>query len=148
MIGNTEECLHFIFNADKNKIYEIKEYKRKRTLNANAYAWQLIGQIADVLRSSKDEVYLLMLKRYGQSQLISVLEDADITDYVKYFDVVGNSMLNGKKFIHYRIYKGSSQYDTREMAILIDGIVSEAKELEIETLPPAEVERLKSMWRE
>lgn len=32
------------------------------------------------------------------------------------------------------------------MAKLIDGVVSECKELEIETLPPHELERLKEEW--
>ena len=148
MIGNAEECMHFLFNADKTKTYEVKEHKFKRSLNANAYAWQLIGQMADVLLNDKEGIYIMMLKRYGQSEIISVLEDADISDYVKYYEILGESVLNGKNFIHYRIYKGSSQYNTKEMAVLIDGIVSEAKELGIETLPPDEIKRLKDMWRE
>ena len=41
----------------------------------------------------------------------------------------------------YRI-KGSSQYNTREMSRLIEGLVSECKEWDIETLPPAEIERM------
>ena len=148
MIGNAEECMHFLFNADKTKTYEVKEHKFKRSLNANAYAWQLIGQMADVLLNDKEGIYIMMLKRYGQSEIISVLEDADISDYVKYYEILGESVLNGKNFIHYRIYKGSSQYNTKEMAVLIDGIVSEAKELGIETLPPDEIKILKDMWRE
>lgn len=41
----------------------------------------------------------------------------------------------------YRI-KGSSQYNTREMSRLIDGLVSECKECGIETLTPEELERM------
>jgi hypothetical protein len=33
------------------------------------------------------------------------------------------------------------------MAILIDGIVSEAKALEIETMTPEQINHLKEMWR-
>ena len=87
-----------------------------------------------------------MLKRYGQSDLVSVVSSVDVRGYFKYFESVGTAMLQGKEFTHYRVYKGSSEYDSREMAVLIDGIISEAKELDIETLPPAEVERLKEMW--
>ena len=56
-------------------------------------------------------------------------------------------MLNGKAFTHYRIYKGSSEYDTKEMAILIDGIVQECQEQNIETIPPEEIEALKNAWK-
>ena len=146
MTGNAEEIIKWLFDQDRDKVFEIKEHREKRSLNANAYAWSLIGKIADALRTNKDEVYLDMLKRYGQSELVSVLSSIDVQGYFKYFEPIGTATLQGKEFTHYRIFKGSSEYDTREMAILIDGIVSEAKELDIETLPPAEVERLKEMW--
>ena len=125
---------------------EAKPFRKKRSLNANAYAWKLITDIADVLRASKDDVYLQMLKRYGQSELISVLSHIKIGAYVKYYEEAGESKLNGKTFTHYRVYKGSSEFDTREMAVLIDGIVSEAKELNIPTETPDEIERMKSLW--
>lgn len=126
---------------------EAKPYKKRRSLNANAYAWKLITDIADVIRAPKEAVYLQMLKRYGQSELISVLSHIPIAEYVKYSEEAGESTLNGKLFKHYRVYKGSSEFDTREMAILIDGIVAEAKELGIQTETPEEIERMKSLWR-
>lgn len=126
---------------------EAKPFRKKRSLNANAYAWKLITDIADAQRASKDEIYLKMLKRYGQSELISVLSNIRIGDYVKYYEQAGESTLNGKLFKHYRVYKGSSEFDTREMAVLIDGIVSEAKEIGIPTETPDEIERMKSLWK-
>ena len=89
---------------------------------------------------------MLMLKRYGQSEIVSVLADINVAGFFKYYEPITTVTLQGKKFTHYKIFKGSSEYDTREMAILIDGIVSEAKEMGIETLPPDEVEKIKSMW--
>ena len=56
----------------------------------------------------------------------------------------------GNDGIEYRTYKmirGSHTYNTEEMSHLIDGIVSEAKELGIETLPPDEIERMMSTWQ-
>lgn len=146
MIGNSKELIQWLLDQDKRKLFEIKEHKEKRSLNANSYAWALIGKIADAVRASKDDVYMLMLKRYGQSQMISVVASADITGFFKYWEKIGETFLQGKLFNHYRIFKGSSEYDSGEMAILIDGIISEAKELGIETLPPAEIERMKHRW--
>lgn len=125
---------------------EVKPFRKRRSLNANAYAWKLITEIADVLRTAKETVYLQMLKRYGQSELISVLSHIPINGFVKYYEEAGESTLNGKLFKHYRVYKGSSEFDTREMSILIDGIVSEAKELNIPTETPEEIARIKSLW--
>lgn len=148
MIGNAETIITWLFSQDRDKVFEIKEHKEKRSLTANAYAWTLIGKIADALRTSKEETYLTMLKRYGQSEIVSVLSSIDVTGYFKYFEAVGKATLQGKDFTHYKIFKGSSEYDSREMAILIDGIISEAKDLDIETLPPREIERLKEAWHE
>lgn len=126
---------------------ELKQFRERRSLNSNNYAWELITKIADVLRSSKEEVYLQMLKRYGKSQMISVLSEIDVNKFLKYFEEAGESTLNGKLFKHYKVYTGSSEMDSKEMSILIDGIVSEAKELGIETMPPNELKSLKESWK-
>ena len=89
-----------------------------------------------------------MLKRYGQSEIISALSHIPIADYVKYCEEAGESTLNGKLFKHYKVYKGSSEFDSREMAILIDGIVSEAKELGIQTETPNQIAEMKARWGE
>ena len=132
---------------DRMLSVEIKPYRKPRSLNANAYAWKLIGEIADILRAGKDEIYLRLLKRYGQSELISVLSHVPIGNYLKYYEEAGKSTLNGKEFTHYRVFKGSSEYDTREMSIFIDGIVSEARELGIQTETPDQIAEMKSLWR-
>lgn len=134
---------------DKDKLsIDVKPHREKRSLNSNAYAWLLIGKIADIVRAGKDEIYLQMLKRYGQSELISVLSHIPIEHYVKYYEEAGESKLNGKMFTHYRVYKGSSDFDSREMSIFIDGVVSEAKELGIQTETPDEIAKMKSLWGE
>ena len=134
---------------DKDKLsIEIKPYRQHRSLNANAYAWTLIGKIADALRAGKDEIYLKCLKRYGQSELISVLSHVPIGNYVKYYEEAGESKLNGKMFTHYRVYKGSSEFDSREMSIFVDGICDEARHLGIQVETPNEIARLKAMWGE
>ena len=134
---------------DKNKLsIEVKPYRQRRSLDANAYAWALIGKIADVVRAGKDEIYLAMIKRYGQSELISVLSHVPIGNYIKYFEEAGESRLNGKDFTHYRVYKGSSEFDSREMSIFIDGVVSEAKDLGIQTETPNQIAEMKSRWGE
>lgn len=129
-------------------ILSIERYREKRSLNANAYAWVLITKIGNAIRTSKDEVYLMMLKRYGQSDLVSVRADVPVKHYFKYYEEAGESTLNGKLFKHYRVYKGSSEFDTREMSIFVDGIISEAKYLNIPTMTPDEVARMKDLWGE
>ena len=128
--------------------YEITTAKKKRSLNANAYAWQLMTKIGDALRKSKEEIYLDMLKDYGQGGAISVQEKftENFKRTYKYHESLGKSELKGKMFEHFRFWVGSSDYSTEEMSIFIDGIVQEAKQLGIETLTPAELARLKDEW--
>ena len=140
-------CFDKLHDAEKIAV-KIDKYREKRSLNANNYAWKLITEIADDRRASKDEIYLLMLKRYGQSEIISVLAHIPLAGLIKYYEEIGESTLNGKLFKHYKVYKGSSEYDTREMSVFIDGIVSEAKELGIQTKTPAQIAEMKSLWGE
>lgn len=148
MIGNPDELIKWLMNKDKEKLFKVKSYRQKRSLHANAYAWLLIGRIADVVKASKDEVYLEMLRKYGQRTVVSVRSDIDVTGYFKYYESFATGYVGETEFTHYYVFKGSSLYNTREMSVLIDGIVSEAEDLDIETLPPDEVKRIKEMWRE
>jgi hypothetical protein len=133
---------------DKVLSVKIDEYREKRSLNANNYAWKLITEIGNATRQSKDDVYLLMLKRYGQSDMVSVVADVEVAHYFKYYEEAGETTLKGKLFKHYRVYKGSSEFDTKEMCIFIDGIVSEAKDLGIQTDTPERIARMKDLWGE
>lgn len=133
---------------DTPLVVKIDKYREKRSLNANNYAWKLITEIGNVTRQSKEDVYLLMLKRYGQSDMVSVVADVPVQHYFKHYEEAGESTLKGKLFKHYRVFKGSSEFDTREMSIFIDGVVSEAKDLGIRTDTPDQIARMKDLWGE
>lgn len=142
-----------IENIKKDDLLRIRavKYKQKRSLDANAYAWVLMTKIANHpdISSSKEEVYEQMLQKYG-----TFYEDEDgyITITVK--KSVDMSKVDGHwkyikdngRFASYLMIKGSSEYDTAEMAHFIDRIVEEAKELGIETATPDELERMKQEW--
>ena len=148
--GKITKFLQDIFNLDKNTIYDVKinKHREKRSLNANAYLWELCTQIGNILRKSKEEVYLEMLIYYGQSIMVSVLSNVKLNGFYKYYKEAGKSILNGKEFTHYKIYKGSSEYDTREMSILLDGVVQEARQLGIRTKEDEELEKMIDKWKE
>ena len=142
MIGNSKELIQWLFDQDKNKLFEIKEHKEKRSLNANAYLWCLIGKIADAVRTSKEDVYKKMLFEYGQHRTIGVDTSVDVSRFFQYSEMIKRE----EGYTVYLVAVGSSEYNTEEMSILIDGVISEAKELGIETLPPWEIERMVQRW--
>lgn len=107
--------------------------KEKRSLDANAYFWVIVGKIADKLRASKEEIYFKLLKDYGQSVTITVKKGYDISKAgFKYYEVLKDGLINGKEFTAYRVFIGTSQYSKQEMSVIIDGAVQEAKELGID----------------
>lgn len=149
MIGNALQIISLLYKEeDKTKQYELREYKPKRTLTQNAYMWSLINEIANVMRKSKEEVYLQMLIDYSQSEIVSVLAEVNVSRFFKYFVEVGEGQVNGKLFKHYKVYLGSSEMDTKEMTILTDGVIQEAQNLGISTLTPNQLAELRSLENE
>lgn len=135
---------------DKVLNLDIKEFKRKRSLDANAYCWVLCTKIADALKTSKDEVYESMIQRYAPF-------DKDDDGYITItmlaripVDKLGGHWRMIRQQGDFNCYMrlvGSSEMDTAQMAHFLDGVVSEAKELNIETETPNEIERMKQQWK-
>lgn len=137
----------------------IKKYRRRRSLDANAYFHVLVDKLADKLGISKPRCKNLMIGRYGQPFFVDKAETAEaviktnipVSQMMENESVhcmpCGSKTEDGKELTFYKIFRGSSSYDTKEMSILIDGTVNECKEQGIETLPPEELERMLSKWK-
>lgn len=139
MTGNKTELIKWLYSQSNETLFEIKEYKHHRTLSQNAYVWKLINEIANQVGKTKEEVYFQMLKDYGQSEIISVKSNIDITGYFKYYEVICTI----DKFTNYRIYKGSSEFTTLEMKYLLDGVIQECENLGIPTLTEEQISKMK-----
>ena len=154
IIGTPEELSRHLWNLDKEKQYELKEHKKKRSLDANSYCWILCKKIADVLRITKEEVYRKAISEVGKFEILPIKNEA-VNTFISAWSSKGIGWIcetfNKSKLEGYTnviAYYGSSIYDTKEMSILIDNIVQEAKQLNIETMTPDEIENLKSLWGE
>ena len=142
------EELKQITAKGKELSVEIKQFRQKRSLDSNGYMWVLLGELAEKLLTSKDELYLLMLDRYGVYTHIVV--KPNMVDKVKQewkiTRELGPVVINGQDGIQLQCYFGSSTYDTKEMARLLEGVVAECKEVGIDTATPGEIERLNNSW--
>lgn len=144
--GNIQEVNEI---KDKDLSVEAKKYRHHRSKDANAYAWVLIQKIAEATHSTKDEVYLECLRRYSRAFThVIVKENAVETMKSLYRTCVdlGEIEIGGMKGHQLQVYYGSSTFDTKEMSVFIEGIVNEAKELNIETLTPRELEEMEKVW--
>ncbi len=127
---------------------EIKLHKEKRSLDANSFLWLLLQKIAEVLHTSKDEVYLQMLERYGQFTHLIVKKNAvdKLIEQWRICRVLGDVNIKGQQGTQVQCFFGSSTYDTAQFSILLNGVVDEAKELGIEVLPQEEVDSMLAQW--
>lgn len=136
-----------IKDCQKLSIRAVK-HREKRSLDANAYMWCLLQKMAEVLHQDKWNIYLEMLGRYGVFTHIIVKPNVveKVKEEWRTVKELGEVCVNGTTGIQLQCYFGSSTYNSKEMSVLIDGVVSEAKEMGIETLPPYELERMKATW--
>lgn len=153
-------CEGFEKYIGKDLRVEIKQYREKRSLNSNAYFYVLVEKIANALGASKPFIHNLMLKKYGQVQRIDgrpvwvvlpeTKEVQDKVDNDEFLHLRATSEVKtGKDNGMYRTYvllKGSHELDTKEMSILLQGTVDEAKELGIQTATPQELKEMAERW--
>ena len=138
-----------ITNCEKLAI-EIEEYKEIRSINANKTLWLCLSRIAQAMNPPVDkwEVYLQMLKRYGKFTYICV--KPNVVDAVKAqwreSEVIGEIEINGQKAVQMLCYFGSSLMNTKEFSVLLDGVISEMKEMGLQTPTPEEFRRVIEEW--
>lgn len=135
LIGVLSEC-------DPDKVYELKERRRPRTLTQNAYYWAMLNKLAAKLGCSDSEVHDMMLRDYGSCEVFAVKAGIPIEGYFRYYDVFGQGWLDGEPCVHVRVYKGSSEMDRAEFKRLIDGMRHECEEQGIPVMTPSEIEGL------
>lgn len=129
---------------------EVKRYREKRSKNANAYLWELIGKIAENQAIPPIEVYRKEIREAGVSVAMSILSH----NYDRFTEIWAEKGMgwfcdvldrNGTTTF-FTAYYGSSSYDTLQMSRLIESVIKDAKALNIETLTPKELSLLMEDW--
>lgn len=139
----------------QDRIYEltVKEYRRKRSLDANAYAWVLIHKLAKAMGLSPEEVYLQQIPNVGDNVTPLCVREKDVERVKRAWQNnglgwpvkdLGPSQVRGCRNL--MAYHGSSTYDTAQMSRLIDNLVQDCKALDIETLSEDKLALLKEEW--
>lgn len=128
------------------------KFKKKRSLDANAYAWTLIGKIAEKTNVPKNEVYREAIRGIGGNyEIVCVKEEAADSlrsgwerNGIGWCTDILLSKLDGCANV--MLYYGSSTYDTEQMSRLIENIIQDCKALGIETKSQAEIDSLLKGW--
>jgi len=138
-------------------IADIKKWRKRRSLDANNYYWELVGKLARHFDLDNIQMHSTMLRRYsepwfnedGELQTWFVPDKVDIDHFRDmHFGIMETGIrLQGTNYIKVYLLLPSHLMDSKQMSRLIDGVVSECKAAGIETIPPEELERMLSMWR-
>ena len=151
MIGNKNDVIRYVLSATPDKQFEVKDYKEKRSLDANAYMWVLIQKIQEIINVPKEDIYKDLIKTIGVYEVVPIKNEA-VEKFVEAWKKNGlgwvtettKSKLDG--FTNVIAYYGSSSYDTKEMTRLIDLVVQEFEQLGIETKTDEEIKSLLESW--
>ena len=128
----------------------IKKHRSLRSRDANAYCWVLIGKIAEATNPpmDKQDVYLDMLQHYGQGVQVAIpTAQLDLVcRELDYYKILSEGHERGVPVTYVHMWVGSSKYDTKEMATFIDGVIQEARDLDIDTDTPEQIRQFKERW--
>lgn len=143
--------------TDKEYTVEIKRKTKSRSINANSYCWLIAQKIAVELSknsyTTKEDVYKKAIKDCGHFTYIPVREDA-VERYITIWKAHGIGWIaedageckSIKGYHNIMCYHGSSVYNTKEMARLIDCLTDECEQLGIKLEPSEYIQSLIEGW--
>lgn len=156
MIGTSNKLITYLIEQAKDKQFELKEYRQKRSKDANAYCWILCDNIAKAITTpeavvTKEVIYKDAILQIGTFEPM-IIEEKAFDNFKRIWSKQGLGFLvqevsRKDKCVKVHCYYGSSTYDSKEMSLLIELLVELAKSLNIETKPQAEIDSLLRSWK-
>ena len=145
-----------VVRKHKDRLYdlEVKEHRKKRSLDANAYCWVLINKIADALRITPVEIYRQAIQNVGGNYEILPVKEEAAEHFKQVWQAqglgwpcvdMGKSKIAGYRNL--RAYYGSSTYSTTQMAQLIDILLQDCRALDIEVKSEEEIASIMGAWK-
>ena len=142
MVGTNLECIAFL-SQQKDGKFEVKEYKERRSLNANALYFKCVTEMAKALHLSNACMHNQLLRKYGSHKTVDneevwlALPDTKETERQVDEDEYNHFQPTMKKTGSRRWYillKPSHEFDTAEMSRLIEGTADEMRQMGL--VPP------------
>lgn len=152
MIGTPEKISTYLRTLDKDKQYELKEYKKKRSKDANALFHVLVNKLARHFNISDEDMKIKMNLDYGtiarfedgRIQGCKVPKGTNIKEFYKYAKWYKSDENEDDCYI---FYKETHTLNTKEMSQLINGVVQECQDVGIETEPQEKINSLLEAWK-
>lgn len=144
MTGTPEEIVRWLFSQDRDKLFDVTEHNEKYTRKALRFFWACVGDIATALRADKWDVYLQMLKRYSKGFTYMCIKKKALEAFKTKWrecEEIGTVNIEGEEAVQLLCYYGLSLMNKKELAVMIDGVTSEMREMGLD-IPNKELERI------
>lgn len=155
-VNEKQAAMDMFDELNKEEVIDISlgKHKKKRSLDANAYFWALCGDLAGKMKISKTDVYRQLIREIGDNYEVLPIKNKAVEGFIKIWqgrglgficDIIGPSKFDG--YTNVCAYYGSSTYDTRQMAALIDAAIQECRQQGIPVKEDEEIDRMKNEWK-
>ena len=135
---------------------EIKQFRKKRSLDANQKMWALINEMSTMIKLTPEEIYQGYIPDVGNNFRVFPVKPEDINEFAadwchghigRMVEDMGPCRLRDLRGYHnLRCYKGSSEYDTQTFSRLLELVMQDCKQLGIETMSERERSLLMEEW--
>jgi len=108
----------------------INKYRKNRTIDQNSLLWSIEQKLALKLNLPTQEVHRKNICSYSQrlGQALMPLNLAEKWCVDNYAEIDHETQEKGKKLAVVNLFIGSSQLDTKEFSILVDGVIQECQQ--------------------
>lgn len=155
--GKPLELIRYLSQVDVDSKWDLQTHKERRSLDSNSYFHVLCDKLRQKLGISMARCKNHLIADYGQVMYINdepmIYKTNAPEDYMLELETLHTKCVkvteeNGKEVFFYRLYRGSSTYNSAEMAQLIRGTVEECKAQDIQTATPDELAKMQALWEQ
>lgn len=135
---------------------EIKQFRKKRSLDANQKMWALINEMSTIIKLTPEEIYQGYIPDVGNNYRVFPVKPEEINEFAadwcnghigRMVEDMGPCRLRDLKgYRNLKCYKGSSEYDTQTFSRLLELVMQDCKQLGIETMSERERSLLMEEW--
>lgn len=149
-VDNLREATSALAEIEQGKRYiaDVKQFRKRRSLDANAYAWVLMDKLAEKTGIAKETIYRALVRDIGGNSTTICAQNKTVDKLCENWQANGlgwitdtlESKIDGCTNVV--LYYGSSTYDTTQMSRLINLLVQECEAQGIDTKTPSELAAL------
>lgn len=153
-VQSIADCFDELNGCEKLTI-RLDRWRKKRSLDANAYFWVLADRLAAATGISKEEIYRNAVRDIGgNTETVCIRADA-APKFREAWERNGLGWISEEfpaiapGYVNVILYYGSSTFDTAQMSRLINDImVPDCKAVGVDTMTPDEISEMLSRWED